>query len=429
MDDRKPLLLISDAPTSGTGLGRICRDLAVRIHENLSDVYRVGVLGWSGSGSRHFGFAQYHVEGMNQWVLPTLPDVWEDFAGKEHGIILGVWDASRFFWFSQPARSEHLNSYPLLRKWLNNAPFKRWLYCPLDASGPNDRLTFPIMQTLLGFDRILAYGPFGESVIRKTIGEEESSKRNLTNLPHGIDGTVFCERDRVLSRKLFLQITGAQSLTGNTLPVAEDELLLGIISTNQARKDFGLVLEACSILSRDRKIRLWIHTDVLERCWSIPSLLIDYGLIDRTIISLNRLPDENLSYALSACDLTIGPGAEGFGLPLLESQYCGTPVVTGSYAGGADIVPKEWQVDPDAFRYEGEYACKRPVYTAWRWASTVNSLIGKRCDRPDEYDWNNLWPRWKKWLLDGIEEKKIVSQTGSPILSQRTSANLQYEYN
>ena len=133
-----------------------------------------------------------------------------------------------------------------------------------------------------------------------------------------------------------LQIPGAV-----TAPIEDDEYLVGIVCTNQSRKDIPLALETCSILSRDRKLRVWLHTDQLERAWSIPSLLIDYGLIDKALISLGQISDQSLASAYSACDLTIGPGVEGFGLPLLESQFCGCPVVTGSYAGGGDIVPKE----------------------------------------------------------------------------------------
>ena len=70
-------------------------ELAGRIHTHLSDVFRVGVLGYGGPGSRKFGFQQYVIEGMSDWVIPTLPEVWEDFPGEERGIIFSIWDASR----------------------------------------------------------------------------------------------------------------------------------------------------------------------------------------------------------------------------------------------------------------------------------------------------------------------------------------------
>ena len=39
-----PLLILSDAPTAGTGLGRITRDIAKRIRADLSDVFEVATL-------------------------------------------------------------------------------------------------------------------------------------------------------------------------------------------------------------------------------------------------------------------------------------------------------------------------------------------------------------------------------------------------
>ena len=415
---KKKLLLVSDAISGNSGLARITRDLAVRIHANLSDVYDLATAGYGGITSCKFGFHQYCLEGVqSDWVLPSLPEIVNDFAGEERCIVMFISDPSRLGWFSNLYNNgqhriaeDTLSKYPGLKQWLMTANIERWLYAPIDASGPNDRLTFPLALTLLGFDRLLAYGPFGEDVIRKTIGDQESDKRNLTNIPHGIDSSVFYEMPRKLSRKLFFQYTGAQPLLAmlgvnpEIKPIEDDEVLVGICATNQSRKDCPLALETCAILAQNRKIRVWIHTDALERSFSIPSLLVDFGLLDKTVISLDTIPDIKLASAYSACDFTIGAGPEGWGFPLMESQFCGTPVVHGSYAGGADIVPKEWQIDPECFRYEGSYSCKRPVYQAWKWAGMADVLIGKRCDTPNRYDWHNLWlDEWEPWFRESAK--------------------------
>ena len=172
-----PLLLISDAPSSGTGLGRITKDLATRIHAHLPDVCRVATLGYGGAGSAKLDFPQYTIEDMKDFIVPALPQVWEDFAGDQPGIVMTIWDLSRLMWLTQPARCEMLADYPVLWQWLvNSPPFRRWGYFPIDAGGPNGKLTFPLHQTLLGYDRVLAYGPWGEGVIQQTIGEEESQQ-------------------------------------------------------------------------------------------------------------------------------------------------------------------------------------------------------------------------------------------------------------
>ena len=171
----KPLLIVSDSPSASSGLARIARDLSTRIHKNMSDVYRVACAGYGSPGSCKFGFPIYNLEGMSDWVLPSLPEICDDFFGKERGIVLYIWDVSRTSWISQPVMFQELTAkFPHLQQRLRNRKdrFDLWGYFPIDASGPLDRLTFPLMQTLLGFDRILAYGAFGEGVIRRTIGDD-----------------------------------------------------------------------------------------------------------------------------------------------------------------------------------------------------------------------------------------------------------------
>jgi glycosyltransferase involved in cell wall biosynthesis len=399
-----PILIVSDAPTSGTGLGRITADLASRIASNMQDACRVATLGYGGIASRHLSHQHYTAEGMDGWLIPSLPEVWDDWAGREKGIILFVSDPSRLQWFSRPEMSEELAKHPGLKQFLSKPSFEKWIYAPVDASGPNDRLTFPLAQNLLGFDRILAYGKFGEDVIRRTLGEQESEKRHLTSLPHGIDTDVFYPRNKQTSRAFFFSFTGAASIFGKKDLIKQDELLIGCVATNQFRKDMPLLIETVAILSRERKIRLWLHTDSLERSsgWSIPALLADHGLLDRAVVSLGHIADEAMAKAYSACDLTLAPGPEGWGFPIAESLACGTPVVHGSYAGGADIVPTEMQVPPVAFRYEGIWASKRPVYRPEDWAAKANEWAGRRARLDTRYSWTENWKAWEAYLREAV---------------------------
>ncbi len=99
-----PLLILSDAPSSGTGLGRITKELATRIHIYMGDACRVATLGYGGPGSRELPFPQYAIEDIGEWIVPALPEVWQDFAGDQKGILFTIWDLSRLMWFAQPAR-------------------------------------------------------------------------------------------------------------------------------------------------------------------------------------------------------------------------------------------------------------------------------------------------------------------------------------
>jgi hypothetical protein len=411
----KPLLILSDAISGTSGLARIARDLAVHIHENLSDVYRIGTVGYGAAGSRKFGFPQYVLEGMCEWLCPTLPEIIDDFAGKERCTLLTIWDASRLTWLASPQGcSELFTKFPGLQQWCMSRPFDLWGYIPIDSSGPNDRLSFPIMKTLLGFDRLIAYGQFGEDVIRRTIGNEEAEKRRLTHIPHGIDGDTFFELPRKNCRKLFLKYTGARQffeLIGmpnkNTAPIADDEILIHIVATNQYRKDWCLGLECCAILARNRKIRIWAHLDSLETNWSIPNLLVDFGLLDKTVISLGQISDQRMASAYSACDLGLGIGlGEGMGYPIFESMFCHTPCLHGNYGGSPQWMNNpELLIEPNTYRYEGSYGSKRPVYSAQSWAKKADVVIGKRVDHPKELDWSILWRRWEEFFIGATSDE------------------------
>jgi len=409
-DKRKKLLTISDAVSAPTGLARIHRDIVTRALDNLSDVYEICTMGYGGIGTTKIKVPQFPCEGMIDWILPSLPAVCEDFFGEERGTIMFIWDAHRVSWFSQPVRlgNESLAKFPGLKEWLMQANIEKWLYCPIDSSGPNDRLSFPIALTLLGFDRLLAYGQFGEDVIRRTIGDEEANNRHLTHLPHGIDGNVFWENPRQNSRKLFLQYTGAQSLLHmlgvqkETRPIADDEVLISIVATNQYRKSFPLGIETASILARTRKVRLWIHTDHLEKNWSIPSDLINFGMMDNTIISLGIIPDDRMATAYSACDLSLGIGlGEGMGYPIHESLFCGTPCIHGNYGGAPEwMMHPDMLVEPIAYHYEGSYSSKRPVFRAEDWAAVAEKFIGRRVQCNGDLDWEHLLPKWENYLRE-----------------------------
>jgi glycosyltransferase involved in cell wall biosynthesis len=172
-----------------------------------------------------------------------------------------------------------------------------------------------------------------------------------------------------------------------------------MVGTNQARKDFGTAIAAAADIAKTKDVLLWIHTDMMERFWSISSLLVDYGLQNQAVVTTGRLTDEQMTWAYSACDVTFGVGlSEGFGFPIYESLACGVPCIHGNYGGGAEWLPAEFKFEPVAFRPEGTFCSIRPVYTPHQWAEKALAVTGATASLPPELNWNNLWPRWNAWL-------------------------------
>jgi glycosyltransferase involved in cell wall biosynthesis len=380
-----PLMIFGDAPTSGTGLGRITRDLAVRIHENLSNTFRVATFGTAGSHSSALPFAQYQMldAERNYYIPSRFPEVWHDFGGDEPGILMTIWDASRLLWLTRPEYCPDKR----VKQFLETKPFLTWGYLPIDATGPKNKLTRVLKMAIEGFDRVLAYSGWAAKIIERTTGNGYGS------LPHGIDTSVFQPRSKQEARKRF------------PLPLKDSSLLVGIVATNQRRKDFGLGIEAVSTMTESHSdVRLWINTDRMNHEWCLEDLLADYGLLERTIATLGGLTDEQMSWYYSACDVTLGIGSgEGFGYPIAESMACGTPCIHGAY-GGAEYIPNQFQVEPIAYRTEGIYGAKRPVFDPEVWAMKAKQAVTQKASLPASLDWNNLWPRWEKWFLEGVDE-------------------------
>jgi|SRR5579859_440989 len=410
-----PLLILSDAPTSVSGLGRICRDLAVRIATQLPEFFRVATIGYGGPYSSKLPFHQYDVD-MDDWNVFNLPDVWEDFAGIDHGAIFTIWDSSRMLWFARPENCKN----DKLRKFLTTARFQSWGYFPMDATGPNDRLTSVLGHTIEGYDRVLAYSKWAEDILRRTLTDRPILD-NLTNLPHGIDTDIFQPRHRVMARRGFGEKMGIKTEKGRWLSIPDDAYVIGIVGTNQARKDYGLGLQVVQRIAREKKVFVWIHTDVPGRTWGIPALLNDLGILTSSIITSLPFSDEVMSWCYSACDVTLGIGlGEGFGYPIFESLACGTPCIHGNYGGAAEHLPEEFKVEPLAYRMEGPYSCIRPVFDPKDWVDKILALPKKNCQSllPEYLSWNMNWRKWKEWFLKGHAECQ------PPVMDKKTEGIL-----
>ncbi len=403
-----PILILSDAPSASSGLGRICRDLAVRIQRNLSDIYDVGTLGYGGNGDRNLPFPQYNIEGMKDWFIPTLKEVWENFAGNQKGIIFTIWDASRMVWFARPDVKEWCPD-PELRDWLKNPPFLKAGYFPMDASGPNGQLSRMVAECLMGYDRVISYSDWANKMVTDTLSPADCEKRRLTALPHGVDTSVFYPRKNTINVfRQELEFAG---------PKFESyEKLVGIVATNQTRKDYGLALAALADVARDTPVRIFIQTDTLERHWSIPALLFDYGILGRCILNTKLVSDDVMAQIYSACDLTLGIGQEGFGLPLAESLACGTPVIGGAIGGQTQFMSESMLIKPETTRVEGLYDAVRGVYDPKAWSYWIKKALREKKTGetllPPRFEWDNLWKNeWEPYfraLHGSLDQLTIV---------------------
>ena len=325
----------------------------------------------------------YHISQTPTWEVPELPLIVKDFSGDDPLSLFSIWDASRLGWLVDPNQC----TMPHLRRWHGEEKnLQKWIYAPVDAEGPNGRLSIKLAKTLSGFDRVLNYTKWSAGVT----GYPD-------HLPHGIDTEVFNPKDKQWSRRKFK--------TGGFQGLKDSDFLIGIVATNQSRKDWALGIQTCRILvDRGLEVKVWCHIDAIERYWDLYALIVDYNLQGRVFITTSNFSDEQMATFYSACDVTLGIGlGEGFGYPIFESLACGTPVVHGDYAGAAEFIPKPWTIVPAKWRYEGPYCNKRPVFYSEDWADKAEALAKCSAELPMSLMWESAWPKWGEWLKKGIE--------------------------
>lgn len=194
---------------------------------------------------------------------------------------------------------------------------------------------------------------------------------------------------------------------------------VGVVATNQERKDWPLAAEVCALLKEivgeaGQDFKAWFHVDVMKRAWDIDALIADFGLVDVVEVTLAPMDEQELVRRYRKCDVTLAPGSEGYGYPLFESLACGVPVVHGDYAAGASILRtcglEHLLVPPIAWRYEGQYNARRPIYDPRDWMLRTATVLEMKEDwraRVRHLAWPNLGPRFLQWFNEGI---RVVSE-------------------
>jgi glycosyltransferase involved in cell wall biosynthesis len=165
-------------------------------------------------------------------------------------------------------------------------------------------------------------------------------------VPHGIDTEVFKPLDREESRK--------------HLEWDQDKFIVGMVAANKgnpSRKAFYEQIAAFAALhSAHPDTMLYLHTDMGVNGGDVvdlPKFIRRMGLKIGTDVKfcdpyMNGLgfPDEYMVDVYNAMDvLTNVSLGEGFGIPILEAQACGTPVIVGDWTSMSELCFAGWKVD------------------------------------------------------------------------------------
>lgn len=225
--------------------------------------------------------------------------------------------------------------------WRFNPP--TWANVPFYPYVPIDHLPVPpaVVDRLKVARRAIAMAQFGAAELRK-VGVDP------LYCPLAVDTATFVRQDKAACRRV--------------LGLPEDKfipLFVGVNDSIPSRKGIEQLLMAWQLFSARRKDAvLYMHTAVngylpvntigginIERLMA--TLAIDPDTIRFTEQGQYRvgITQSAINTLLNAADVLVLPSrGEGFGVPLIEAQSIGVPVITTDFAAGAELVYAGWKV-------------------------------------------------------------------------------------
>ncbi len=309
----KRILLHAGAPWAQTGYGQQCAQLAPRLRDAGHNVVISATWGLNGASLGWDGITVFPSD--DAYGNRRLADY---AAMHQSDLVISLTDVWVF-------------SSPRLRE----IPLACWV--PVDHK--------PCPPAVAGFfkdfgARPIAMSRFGESELRET-------GLDPVYVPHAIDTTVFAPQDRALARAMF--------------KIPEDAFLVGMVANNAgrqpSRKAFPQALMAFAQLrAAHPDARLYLHTELTGTKPPHPGVnMID--LFDRYGIPVESvhytdpvtmdvgLPPSTMASMYSAFDVLLNPSyGEGFGVPIVEAQACGTPVIATDWTSMSELVGAGWLV-------------------------------------------------------------------------------------
>lgn len=169
--------------------------------------------------------------------------------------------------------------------------------------------------------RMISMSEFGDK-------ELKDAGYHSTYIPHSIEPNLLKIRDKKESRA--------------KMGLPDDKFVFGMVSANKdnpPRKSFQQVMEAFKMFHDvNPESILYLHlSQEAPTGFAIDSFAKSLGIekaIFRTpqYVQMNEITTEDLSYIYSAFDCLLSPSTnEGFGVPIIEAQACGTPVIVNNW--------------------------------------------------------------------------------------------------
>lgn len=375
----------SNSPYESTGYGQQCGLLVDRLKRDGADVAALSNYGLEGNNSVYespYGPVPHYARGFDGYSQDVLPIHHRHHVSKHKGksvknFIITLYDA-----------------WVLRNPQLDDIAIASWV--------PMDHTTIPPMVARwIKKENVIpiAMAPNGVRLMQEAGIECEY-------VPHGIDTSVYKPTATV----------GGQPVR-EFMGVADDEFLVGMVGANKAngsihRKAYAENFLAFSIfVKKYPKSLMYVHADPAATLggFNLIDLATACGIPKDNLLFPNMIDlrygfeQKDMAGFFSGMDVLLAASyGEGFGIPTVEAQACGTRVIGSNWAATPDLVSDDcFLVDGQPFWDEAQKSwfmipsvpsivkALEAAYEAPRGVSEVSVEFAKQFDV--EYVWENHW--------------------------------------
>jgi len=262
-----------------------------------------------------------------------------------------------------------------------------------------------------------------ETIAMSRYGEQALADKKVrsTYIPHGVDTKVFTPGDKAEARK--------------ALGMPDDAFAVMINAANKGahppRKSWSENFGALAVfMGSHPDVHVYVHTDIfgvngidlsaLAGRWALDPDRIHF--VAQLDYKLGKITSEQLAAMYRAADVLLATSmGEGFGVPTIEAQACGTPVIVSNFSASPELVGAGWLVggqpedDPlqGAFFYKPNIGsiveCLEQAYEA----RGSEELKAKAIAKAAEYDADKVFAEhWLPYLakLEDLIKPKVLTR-------------------
>jgi glycosyltransferase involved in cell wall biosynthesis len=308
---RLRVLWASDAPWANSGYSVQTALTAVHLKDHC-DLALLATFGLHG--------------GVQEWQgIPVFPGGADAFSNDVIGKAARAWQADVIITLKDSIV-------------FNPQSFAGFRWCPMvpvdhDPSSPQ------VIERCRASYRPIAYAPHGFRTLRK-------AGLDPLYAPHAFDPSVYHPMEKAEARKVF------------NLP--PDLFIVGTVAVNRgglpSRKAWVENLQAFAQFAKDKpNVRYFIHTDLADDTYEagiqLRPLMGTLGILDKVLFCdqeryrYGGFPPEYMRAYYNSLDVLNAVSlGEGFGIPVLEAQAVGTPVIVGNWCAHEDLCFGGWKV-------------------------------------------------------------------------------------